>query len=179
MRHYAITGLARIDLPETTVRLCDGAIIRWGSDKYRAKDDLLGRIGSIESLEEGVGDMVPALQLTFLPPGTAAAADLSQPGWQTSRARFWVADYDPDTGDVIGTPDRLFDGYLDQTQLIVGKNKRELHCSVVSWQEQFFEQNTGNDLSPSFHRSVWPGEGGEDEATGITLSVAWGVVSPS
>lgn len=178
MNTISLIGLMKIELPVGDVRLCDGGFIEFDGETYRSADDAFGTIGSLEALGEGVGDEVPALELVLLPPGTSEPADLSQPGWQTSRVRFWIAEYDVDSGLLDGTPDLVFDGQLDRTMLSVGKDSRDLALSVVSLAERLFSRNTGNSLNPTFHKSVWPGELGHDNATGITRQIAWGTASP-
>jgi hypothetical protein len=54
-----------------------------------------------------------------------------------------------------------------------------LHFDIVSTAERLFEVNIGNTLSPRFHKSIWPGETGEDAAIGIGLTVAWGIEAPT
>src|SRR3546814_9368912 len=53
-------------------------------------------------------------------------------------------------------------------------------CSsdLVSLAERLFELNIGNSLNSAWHKSVWPGELGHDNATGLSIPVAWGVESP-
>ncbi|MBX7459561.1 hypothetical protein [Qipengyuania huizhouensis] len=177
MNQVALTGLVQIDLPERTLRYCDGGFFEFGGEAFRSRDDTFGTIGSLQAMSEGVGDVVPALQMTLLPAGDAAAADLSKPGHQTSRVRFWIAEFDPATG-VIGSAEVMFDGQIDQTILTVGKGTKTLDVSVVSLAERLFEGNIGNTLNPTWHKSVWPGETGHDNATGLSKPVAWGVESP-
>ncbi|MBO0750306.1 MAG: hypothetical protein J2O44_07765 [Porphyrobacter sp.] len=172
-----LVGLCRIDLPAATVRLCDGGFIPWGADTYKSADPVFGTIGSMKELTEGVGDEVPSLELTLLPAAAAAPGDLSQPGFQRSLVRFWIGEYDRAAGTLIGDPDLLFYGQIDQTTLKVGST-REVAMSVVSTAERFFELNIGNSLSDAFHQSVWPGELGEANATGLAVPVAWGVEAP-
>lgn len=175
----AITGLLKIEFPTRTVRLCDGAFFTFADELYQSSDQVFGNIASLESLSEGVGNEVPALELTLQPPGTTPAADLSQPSFQQARARFWIAEFNPDTYQIIGTPDLAFDGQVDQTSIRVGRGERTLAISVVSTAERLFERNIGNTLSPSFHKSIWgPGELGHDNATGLKVPIAWGVASP-
>lgn len=174
-----ITGLLRIAFPTGTVRLCDGGFITWNGETYLSKDAVFGNIASLEALTEGVGDEVPALELTLQPPGTTPAADLSQPGFQQAAVRFWIAEYNPATGQVIGTPDLAFVGQVDQTSIRVGRGQRSLSITIVSTAERLFERNIGNTLSPNFHKSIWgPGELGHDNAIGLKLPVAWGVEAP-
>ena len=178
MDTVSLAGLMKIELPSHTVRLCDGGRVIWGLESYSAQDPVFGSIAGMEPLTEGVGDEVPALQMSLLPPDGVAVSQLSQPGYQTSRVRFWIAEFNPATSQVIGTPSLQFDGQLDQTILKVSKDSRELGVSVVSTAERLFNKADGNTLSPTFRRSVWPGETGDDEATGLSIPVAWGVEAP-
>ena len=178
MQRIGLTGLIKIELPAQTVLLCDGGFIDWNADTFRSRDPLFGTVLSLESLEEGVGDEVPALEMELAPPSTAAVADLSQPGYQRSRARFWVAEYDVDAGTVLGTPELQFDGQIDQTTLRVGRQSRSLSTTIVSTAEVLFERDQGNSQSSAFHQSIWPGEKGHDNGRGLKVPIAWGVEGP-
>lgn len=178
MQLWHFVGLLKIEFPTRTVRLCDGGFFVWDTETYRAADDVFGTIGSIEELSEGVGDEVPALELVLNPPIETAPGSLVQPGFQNSRVRLWLAQYNPATGAIAGTPRQLFDGQLDQSTLTIGRGRRELQISVVSKLERLFQRNIGNSLNPTFHKSVWPDETGEDNATGLSRPVAWGMEAP-
>jgi hypothetical protein len=177
MNIVSLVGLCKIELPAGDANLCDGGFIVFDSETYRSADALLGTIASIQPVSEGVGNEIPALEMVFLPPEATTPAEMVQPGWQTSRARFWIAEYDPEAGTITGTPDVVFDGQLDQSMLSVGAS-RELAVMVVSLAERLFERNTGNSLTSAFHKSVWPGELGHDNATGLNVQVAWGTANP-
>jgi hypothetical protein len=178
MNTVALIGLCKIELPTGDVRLCDGGFIEFDSEIYRSSDALLGTIASIQAMGEGTGPEVPAMEMTLMPPEDTSPSELAQPGWQTSRARFWVGEYDPEAGTLIGDPDLVFDGQLDQASLSVGM-VRELALTVVSLAERLFERNTGNALTSAWHKSIWPGELGHDNATGLAVQVAWGAASPT
>lgn len=177
MRTWNFVGLLKIQFPTRTVRLCDGGFFTWAGETYRAKDAVFGTIGSIEALGEGIGDEVPALELVLHPPGETAAASLVQPGFQNSRVQLWLAQYNPTSGAIVGTPQPLFDGQVDQSTVLVGRARKELQISVVSKLERLFQRNIGNSLNATFHKGIWPGETGEDNATGLSRAVAWGVES--
>lgn len=179
MQSVALAGLLKIELPEATVRLCDGGLIRWGAEVFRARDALFGTIGGFGEVSEGVGEEVPAFDITFLPPDGVDPNDLAAPGYQTARVSVWIAEFDPATSAVIGTPDLMFLGQLDEIELAIDRSTRELTCSVVSLAERLFNRNEGNTLSEAFHKSVWPGETGMDAANGLSVTVAWGVESAS
>lgn len=178
MSQIGLIGLCKIELPDTTLRLTDGGFIDWDAETFTSKDTTFGTIASIDQLNEGIDAEVPALDMVMFPANTAAAADLSQPGFQRSRVRLWLAEYDRETGDLDGDPDLLFEGQIDQTSLSAGRDSRELAMTIVSTAERLFERNIGNSLSASFHKSVWPGETGHDNATGLGRPVAWGVEAP-
>lgn len=175
MDRIALTGLIRIALPgRDPVLLCSGGFKNFGGERYLSADPLFGTIGSLAALDEGVGDEVPALEIGFKPPGSAPVDELSQPGYQRAICKFWIAEFNYITNAIIGTPDLVFLGQLDQTILRVGK-ERVLNVTVVSTAERLFERNIGNSLSSNFHKSIWPGELGHDNGTGLGMPVAWGV----
>lgn len=178
MRRYGLMGLIRIEFPAHTLRLSSGGFLRVpGDELYRARDPLFGTLGGLSSLNEGVGEEVPVMQLTLLPPATTAPADLSRPGYQASRVRLMIAAFDPDAGTPVGDPDLLFDGQIDQTKIVFGK-PRTVHMTIVSTHARLLERNIGNSLNPSWHKSIWPGETGHDQGTGLGRNRAWGVESP-
>lgn len=179
MQIVTLAGLVRIDLPEAELCLCDGAFVIWGADRYESSHPDFGTIGSMEPIEEGAGDEIPALRMTFLPKDTAAAADLSRPEWQGCRVRMWIAEVNIETFEVVGDPDLMFDGQLDSTELVIDRGTRELEMDIVSAAERLFVINEGNTLSPRFHKSLYPGELGEDNATGVGIGVAWGTALPA
>lgn len=178
MNSIALIGLCKIELPESTIRLSDGGFIVWGGEVFESRDAVFGTIRAIEGMSEGVEDEVPALSVTFIPASTAAAADLSQPGFQRSRVRLWLAEYDEVTGLPVGDPDLQFDGQIDQTSLSAGRTSKELLMSIVSAAERLFARDIGNGLSSAFQKSVWPGDTGHDNATGLGTPIAWGVEAP-
>lgn len=179
MARKGYIGLVRIDLPGGTVlRLSEGMAIRWGSETYLPRDATYGAIAGVQGIEEGLGDEVPMAMMKLLPPSTAAVAELVQPGIQRARVRGWWAEYDADAGTITGTPQEQFDGFLDRSELVRGPDSLELNFAVVAWLEYLFELNIGNSLNAGFHKSIWPGEGGEDHATGLTIPDAWGVEAP-
>lgn len=179
MDAVTLAGLVQISLPDSTRRFCDGAFVVWGADTFEAADNDFGVIGAMESVEEGTGDEIPALRMTFLPVSTAAAATLSKPEYQGATVRTWIAEVDIETNEVVGTPSLEFDGQIDSTDLVIDRGSRELEMDITSRAERLFVINEGNTLSPRFHKSLFPGETGEDNATGVGVGVAWGTALPA
>ena len=168
-----LTGLIKMELPSQDVRLCDGGFFDYGGEIYEAEDATYGTIGSVRTMQVGVGDIVPALVMTLLPPTATAVSQIAQPGHQTSRITFSIAEYNAETGEII-TGASFFDGQLDQTILDIDDSGRSVTMSVVSLAERLFERNIGNTMNATWHKSVWEGELGQDNATGLNGQVAWG-----
>src|SRR6478735_3443351 len=120
MRTIAFIGLVKIEFPDYELRLCDGGFVDWGDDRYLSRDPVFGVIGAMETIGEGVGEEVPVIGLTLLPPSETPTSTLAAPGYQTSRVRFWLAELDVDTGTLDGTPELQLDGQIDQITLAFG-----------------------------------------------------------
>ena len=174
----AITGLLKIEFPDHTVLLNDGGVTVWNGDTYTPTDTLVGSISSIEAMEEGIGEQIPALDITFAPPDASALSVFSDGAIQKSPVRLWIAEFDIDTGEVVGTPELRFIGFVDQPQVSVAFRQFSIAISVVPEMEWLFQRDTGNGLSATFHKSLYAGETGHDNATGLNISTAWGVESP-
>ncbi len=174
-----IAGLIEMTLPGYTVRLCDGSgTVSMGGNIYSGSDDRFGTLAAVSPITSGEGNAAPALDFTFLPADGAAASDLSSPTFQGSRVRLWLAVIDMATGLVIGNAERVFFGLIDTTELKIGRGTRELNIQCVSGFERMFANNEGQRLSDAFHQSIWPGELGLSNVTGVTKNVPWGVESP-
>lgn len=179
MQSVTMAGLVKIELPDVTIRICDGAFVIWDAETFESADDDFGTIGAIESAEEGTGDEIPAMRMVFLPKSAAAAADLSQAEFQRCRVRSWTVEVDLETNEVTGTPNLEFVGQVDMTDFVTGIGSRELEMEIVAEAERCFLIDEGNTLSPRFHKLLYPGELGEDNATGLGGLVAWGTSLPA
>lgn len=175
MTPILLAGLILIELPGHTVRLCDGGMVTAFGQSFTARDSLLGSVTGFEPLTEGVGDEVPGGTLTFAPPADVASSALIQGNYQNARLAMWIAEIDPAAGVVTGTPDLQIEAQIDVPRLRIGAGSRLVEMDFTARAERLFLINEGNTLSPQFHKSVWPGEAGLDQATGLTIEQAWGV----
>jgi hypothetical protein len=173
-----LTALLKIELPAHTAYLSDGGVTVFAGDTYRPEDDVLGALAAIEIMSEGTGQQIPALDIGFAAPGVGAIAALSNGAIQQSRVRLWIAEYDTETGGVVGTPDLRFIGIIDQPQISAAFRELTISISVVPEMEFLFSRPDGNELSASFHKALYAGETGHDNATGLGIATAWGVASP-
>ena len=176
---YWSTSLVRVDLPARTLRLCEGADTRWGADSHVVHDDDFGSLFAGELGSEGESDFAPGGTITLNAPNGTAAVTLSGAAMQGSAIKVWLAEVSGTTGLVTGTPELLFSGFIDVPRLRRAEGKRMLDLEFVSGAERMFRRNRGNTLSTRFQQSIWSGELGFDNATGVQLSVAWGVEAPA
>lgn len=179
MTSVALIGLVRIELPDRTLRFCSGGFIEFEGEVYRARDAVYGALGSVRAISEGIGDEIPALVIEILPSDTSISiAGLSVGAIQQSSVKLWIAEYNPETGLIVGTPDTRFIGFVDQPQVTFSRGQFTIQITAVPQLELLFFKDTGNGLSTAFHKSLYPGELGHDNASGMTIAVSWGVASP-
>lgn len=171
-----VFGAVSISLPSGEVNLLDGAgVLTFGGRTYVGQDDTYGTISDVENLTDGTGDSAPAVGLTLLPSGNAAAAALASPTMQGSPVAIYLGAVNPATGVVIPDPYLLFLGEIDVPALVSSEEGRRLDYEIVSVFERLFEDDESARLSPGHHRSIFPNEGGLDSVTGVGEPVYWGV----
>ena len=171
-----LIGLVKIELPTRTIRLCDGGFCYFGGEKYTSEDSVFGSIAAVEEFEAMLGDSAEDATLMFHPAETATPEELNSKAFQNSRARFWMGKIDWD-GKTVVNATQLMDGLVDYTTLRLKEGSRTLEMTFIGRAEKLFLRQEGNTLDPRFHKSVWPGERGLDNATGARITVAWGVGS--
>lgn len=172
--NITLIGLVKIELPERTIRLCDGGFCYFGGEKYTSEDAVFGSIAAVDEFEAALGDSSEDAQIVFNPADHATPAQISSKYFQNSRARFWMGKLDTDAKTVVNA-EQLMDGLVDYTLLKRRDGSREVEMYFIGRPEKLFLRQEGNTLDPRFHKSVWPGEKGLDNATGARITVAWGV----
>lgn len=173
-------GAVRIDLPSYTLCVLNGATrLTFDGVTFLGRDPTFGVLSAVSLIEDTMDDEAPSMSLTFQPPKSSAAAELSSPAFQGSRVRVWVGAIERATGTVVPDPLKLFDGELDQPTLTVGKQIREVEFECVSVFERFFENDEGFRLSDANHQRIWPGERGLEHMTGLTKQIYWGIDRPA
>jgi len=173
-RQLIMAGLIRITLPDYTLRLCDGALATWGAEVFLGRDDRYGAIGAIDVISETVGDQMPGMRLSLLPPSTTAAIDLATADDQGAPVRVYLAVIDAATGAVIPDPELLYAGEVDVSELELDRGSRTLNMTIASVWQRLLEPNEGAALSDAFHQSIWPGELGFENMTGTVIKKLWG-----
>lgn len=170
-----LTWLLKIELPERDILLNDGGVTTWDGDTYRATDTSVGSIASVGAITEGVGGEIPALEIEFKPPSSAAMTELTVGCFRQSPLTLYLAEYDKETGLVVGTPEARWRGNLDKARVAYALRELSINLEATPQLETMFFKDNGNGLSSSFHKALYPGETGHDNATGLQISTYWGV----
>jgi hypothetical protein len=178
MERITLCGLIKIELPTYTVLICDGGFVYYDGDTYQSADDEFGVISGFE-ISGTAPDQAPGGKITFLTPSADAAAQLVSPGFQTSKLSIWLAEIDEATATVIGTPTVLTLAQLDRGVISETMRSREVALEFVSLGERLMTINEGNSLNGTFHKRIFSGELGLDNAIGMGVTVAWGAAGPA
>jgi hypothetical protein len=64
---------------------------------------------------------------------------------------------------------------MDRARQAFGYRQLSAIVSCVPETEVLFFSDDGNGLSSEFHKSIYPGETGHDQATGLVIPITWGV----
>ena len=174
-----ITLLIEADLPAGPMRLMFGVgAILWGAKVFSDTDDTYGALAGIDAIEDGDDDEAPPFTFDMLPPTNAAAAALCNPLNQGSPVYVWLAALD--TSTMLLVPDPTLLGYFqwDIATLMPDAGSREVEIECVSAFDLLLEDDEGARLTDAFHQSIWPGELGCANVTGLTEPRYWGMATP-
>ncbi len=149
--------------------------VLWGNKRFVGRDLRFGVLTAASNIADGVSDEAPDWQLTFTPPGDVAAALLTQATAQGGEVNGWLGVIDRTTGLIVPDPIQVFAGELDYARLRAGKGTRTIEWRCCSALEPFHDQEIGARLSDAWHKTIWPGETGLANMTGIEKTSYWGV----
>lgn len=178
MERITLCGLIKIELPTYTVLISDGGFVYFGGETYQSEDPEFGVISGFE-ISGTAPDQAPGGKITFLTPSATAAAQLVSPGFQKSKLSIWLAEINEATATVIGTPKILTLAQLDRGVISETMRSREVALEFVSLGERLMTINEGNSLNGTFHKRIFSGELGLDNAIGMGVTIAWGAASPA
>lgn len=162
--------LVTITLPSATIRWTNGGFIPWGANTYSAENATYGVLASVESIEDGVTGGATVCALTIHCDG-AALALLIAPAVQGSLVTVHLGAVNRSTGVLIGEPELLFRGELDQPRLSVGEGALVYDC--ITEEARMLEANEEQRLTDSFQKSVWPADEGYEHVVETEAEVYW------
>lgn len=169
-----LVHLVTVTLADATVRWLDAGgsgFVVWGANTYKAEDATYGALGAIGAIEDGADGQATVCDLTILCDGTAMALWID-PEEQGAPVTIHLGAVAPSTGLLIGEPELLFRGELDQPRISSGQGQ-SLVFDCITEEARMLEPNEEQRLTSSFHESVWPGELGYAFVTDLLQKVFW------
>ncbi|RZJ01812.1 MAG: hypothetical protein EON90_02045 [Brevundimonas sp.] len=169
--------LVTVTLNSATVRWTDGGFAIWDGQTYESEDAIYGVLGAVGEIEDGADGQATVCDLTILC-DQAALLLWIDPAEQGSLVTVHVGSMNRPTGLLIGEPELLFRGELDQPRLGVGPSQSLIYDCITE-EARMLEANEEQRLTDSFHQSVWPGELGYDKVTDLEQKVYWRADDPN
>jgi hypothetical protein len=178
-----LTGLFEKALPSGTRRLLVGSTeVSWGGHQWVGYDATIGAIDAPDDIRDDMSGEAPNTSVDIRIAPTANRNDIAGPQVQLSPFKCWLAALELDINEhvqVVPDPELLFDGFIDQATIDLASKRDDLEYTVISAFDYFFEDSEGQRLNGQFHQSVWAGEKGLDNITGITKKIYWGAYGPN
>lgn len=179
-----VTGLFEFDFASGTRRLMLGSgEVQYKSTGlfYKGFDDTFGSIESGDELREDASGEAPNTTLTINLADGVDKAQVAASDVQLTPVKIFLAAIEFGAGNRLRTvddPELLFDGFIDQPVINLDGKQDEVTYSIISAFDYFFEDDEGQRLNGPFHKSIWPGEKGLDNVTGVTKKIYWGTYGP-
>ncbi len=162
--------LVTITLSGATIRWTNGGFVEWDSETYEAEDATYGFLSSVEEITDGVTGEATVCAIGINCDATALAL-LVAPAVQGSLVTVHLGSVNRATGALIGEPELLFRGELDQPRLSVGDGSLIYDC--ITEEARMLEPNEEQRLTDSFQKSVWPGDDGYEAVVETEAEVYW------
>ncbi|TXI01182.1 MAG: hypothetical protein E6Q76_17460 [Rhizobium sp.] len=159
------------------INLLDGAgsvtfVADGVSTTFTGSDANFGTLKAVGTISEAVATEAPSASIALLAP---TIGQISDPKYQGAPVRVWVGAVNEQTGAVVGSPEKIYAGWLDTATTTQGFNVQETTLAVGSAWERLFVASEGARLNSTWHRTNFPGEGGLDNAVEAKGNIMWGV----
>ncbi len=168
--------LVTVTLSGATVRWTDGGFAVWSGNTYSSENATYGVLGAVGEIQDGADGQATVCDLTILCDGTAMALWID-PAEQGAPVTVHLGALNRTTGALIGEPDLLFRGELDQPRIGAGPSQTLIYDCITE-EARMLEPNEEQRLTDSFHQSVWPGELGYDKVSELEQTVFWRADDP-
>jgi hypothetical protein len=175
-----LVHLVTVTLSAATVRWMDtggSGFVVWSGNTYSAENATYGALGAIGAIEDGADGQATVCDLTILCDATAMALWVA-PERQGSLVTIHVGAVAPTTGLLIGEPELLFRGELDQPRIAAGQGQA-LIFDCITEEARMLEPNEEQRLTDSFQKAVWPGDLGNEHITGVERKIYWRADDPT
>lgn len=139
----SLATLVEIQFADRTVRISDGIVITWGVNVFTPEDPEIGTLNGFSGFTEMEGTESPRLEVSFEYKTNAALTRLATPSSQGTPFNIYMATIDQATGNVIGAPELMFAGQIDDGELRHERNNRMLTISLSTAWELLFDNDEG------------------------------------
>lgn len=175
-----LATLIDIEFTDRTVRLTDGGVVNWGGNLYVQEDAEVGVLNGFSEFTETEGTESPRLEVSFEYKTNDALTRLANPASQGTPVNVYGAAIDRNTGTIIGEPDLLFSGVIDDADLRHAKNNRMLTIHLSTAWELLFDDNEGARWNNDFWTHNY-GSGAQAfyAVTDVQRKMFWGYQGPS
>lgn len=175
-----LSVLVEIQFEDRTVRMTDGGVINFNGNGFFPEDAELGTLNGFSEFTETEGTESPRLEVTFEYKTNAALTRLASPMAQGSPVTIWAAAIDRATGFIIGQPDVLFTGVIDDADLRHSQNNRQLTVHLSTAWELLFDNNEGARWNNDFWvHNYGTGAQAFYAVTDVQRKLFWGYKGPS
>lgn len=173
-----LTGFFELSLPSGTRRMLLGSTeVTWAGQTWKGYDPTIGSIDAPDDVREDMTGQAPNGSLSINISPDANRDDIAGQTVQLAPFKCWLAALQLDGSNhvsVVADPELLSDGFIDQATINLDKGRDDLDYTIISAFDYFFEDGEGQRLNGQFHRSLWSGEQGLDNVTGVTKKIYWG-----
>jgi hypothetical protein len=177
-----LTGFYELGIPSGTRRLLVGSTeVSWGGQTWTGYDSSIGSLDAPDDVSEDMTGQAPNTSISINMSPAANRGDIAGQQVQLAPAKIYLTALQLDGSNhvaVVPDPELLFDGFIDQATIDLDKGRDDLEYTLISAFDYFFEDSEGQRLNGQFHRSIWAGEKGLDNVTGITKKIYWGSNAP-
>lgn len=179
-KNPTLVHLVEIQFDDRTVRLTDGGAVMWGGNLFSPEDSELGVINGFSEFSETEGTESPRLEVYFEYRTNAALERLASPLSQGRLFSIWAAAVSRDTGEIIGVPELLFSGMIDDADLRHATNNRLLTVYLATEWELLFDNDEGARWNDDFWTHVYgPNARAFYAVTDVQRKLFWGYKGPS
>lgn len=177
-----LVWLVKFEAPAGDVNLTAGGVAKFdagaGVETYSSQHATFGTLAEPDEYEAAFGDLAESASLRLIPHPDAALADWYSNELRDARVRIWLGELDTDQITVTDA-EQAGDFLVDTVSRVFGADgSLVLELGLIGRAEKLFLINEGNVCSERFHKSVWSGEDGFNNALDTPVPVAWGIASP-
>jgi hypothetical protein len=167
--------LFKMELPSETVRLSTGVQVTYDSESYIPADPEWGVLSHVGVIKSGQTGRAVSPDVGLMIASDAKIEAISAKATEDSRIRIWWGAVDPATGAVEIDDENgpVCTMYLDTTDTSFPVGQRQTLIKTYAATARQLRPNTRQRLNPSFHKSIYSGETGLDNVTGIADADGW------